>query len=81
MGYTLVIIKIRFKNLTRILYFPNLIRATKLLKKFKCNDMAKGSDIPLNFETYFNIKKFLGASHTLAEKELSMKSCYKMSSL
>ena len=31
MGYTLVIVKIRFENLTRILHFPNLTCQDKTL--------------------------------------------------
>jgi hypothetical protein len=31
MGYTLVIIKIRFENLTRILHFPNLMTSLEVL--------------------------------------------------
>jgi hypothetical protein len=58
MGYTLVIVKIRFENLTRILHFPNL-KYKKNLKFAKSHiyRVLGASEVKSDFSTYFSIEK------------------------
>ena len=57
MGYTLVIIKIRFENLTRILHFPNLKFQNISLKEIFC-------------DSYILLHKFFSKSLILKKFEL-----------
>ena len=62
MGYTLVIIKIRFENLTRILHFPNLTINYRIFFENKKQDvshlcfMMEIDVVIYIFSNYFNSK-------------------------
>ena len=54
MGYTLVIIKIRFENLTRILHFPNLIQ-----KNIEMNHFERVAKVTYVTEKVIDLKIWL----------------------